>query len=65
MILKQLELDTKLKKATLTGDFAAKNLPYKVTLGNDSFKTSDSWQLKVAPLQLRWRIGCSSRREWY
>ena len=48
VILKQLELDTKLKKATLTGDFVAKNLPYKVTLGNDSFKTSDSWQLKVA-----------------
>ncbi len=48
VILKQLELDTKLKKAILTGDFAAKNLPYKVTLGNDSFKTSDSWQLKVA-----------------
>lgn len=37
VILKQLELDTKLKKAILTGDFAAKNLPYKVTLGNDSF----------------------------
>ena len=48
VILKQLELDTKLKKAILTGDFAAKNLPYKATLGNDSFKTSDSWQLKVA-----------------
>ena len=48
VILKQLELDTKLKKAILTGDFAAKNLPYKATLGNDSFKTSDSWRLKVA-----------------
>ena len=48
VILKQLELDTKFKKATLTGDFVAKNLPYKVTFGNDSFKTSDSWQLKVA-----------------
>ena len=46
--LKQLELDAKLKKATLTGDFAAENLPYKVTLGNDSFKTSESWQLKDA-----------------
>ena len=46
--LKQLNLDTKLKKATLTGDFAAENLPYKVTLGNDSFKTSESWQLKDA-----------------
>ena len=48
VILKQLELDTKFKKATLTGDFVAKNLPYKVTFGNDSFKTSDSWRLKVA-----------------
>ena len=46
--LKQLELDAKLKKATLTGDFTAENLPYKVTLGNDSFKTSESWQLKDA-----------------
>ena len=46
--LKQLELDAKRKKATLTGDFAAENLPYKVTLGNDSFKTSESWQLKDA-----------------
>ena len=46
--LKQLDLDAKLKKATLTGDFAAENLPYKVTLGNDSFKTSESWQLKDA-----------------
>lgn len=44
--LKQLDLDAKLKKATLTGDFAAENLPYKVTLGSDSFKTSESWQLK-------------------
>lgn len=32
----------------LTGDFAAENLPYKVTLGSDSFKTSESWQLKDA-----------------
>ena len=46
--LKQLDLDAKLKKATLTGDFAAENLPYKVTLGSDSFKTSESWQLKDA-----------------
>ena len=46
--LKQLDLDAKLKKAKLTGDFAAENLPYKVTLGNDSFKTSESWQLKDA-----------------
>ena len=46
--LKQLDLDAKRKKATLTGDFAAENLPYKVTLGNDSFKTSESWQLKDA-----------------
>ena len=35
--LKQLDLDAKLKKATLTGDFAAENLPNKVTLGSDSF----------------------------
>ena len=41
-------MDAKLKKATLTGDFAAENLPYKVTLGSDSFKTSESWQLKDA-----------------
>ena len=46
--LKQLDLDAKLKKSTLTGDFAAENLPYKVTLGSDSFKTSESWQLKDA-----------------
>ena len=46
--LKQLDLDAKLKKATLTGDFAAENLPYKVTFGSDSFKTSESWQLKDA-----------------
>ena len=46
--LKQLDLDAKLKKATLTGDFAAENLPYKVTMGSDSFKTSESWQLKDA-----------------
>ena len=41
--LKQLDLDAKLKKAKLIGDFADENLPYKVTLGNDSFKTSESW----------------------
>lgn len=55
--LKQLDLDAKLKKAKLIGDFAAENLPYKVTLGNDSFKTSESWQLKDALYSYNGELG--------
>ncbi|MDK7096025.1 amylopullulanase, partial [Streptococcus agalactiae] len=46
VVVKDIVLDPKTKKAKIIGDFGQAQAPYKVKYGNDQFKTSMNWQLK-------------------
>lgn len=46
VVVKDIVLDPKTKKAKIIGDFGQLQAPYTVKYGNDQFKISMNWQLK-------------------